>query len=168
VNPDEIVAIGAACQCAILTGALDTVALLDVTPHALGVRVLDGRMSVVIPKSCTIPTTAVKRFSTTKEAQREVSIEVFQGDSEEVAGNTPLGAFVLEGLPPRPAGQVEVDVRFDIDADGILNVSAKEISTGAETSVRIHPAGGLRDADVQRLRKQHGKGATERSAARPR
>jgi len=159
VNPDEIVAQGAACQSAILSGAIDNVALLDVTPYALGVRVLDGRMSVVIPKSCAIPTTAVKRFATTKDAQREVRIEVYQGDSDQIATNTALGAFVLEGLPVRPAGQVEVDVRFDIDADGILNVSAKETMTGTETTIRINPAGGLRQAEVQRLQAAHAKSA---------
>lgn len=166
VNPDEIVAQGAACQCAILSGALDDVALLDVTPYALGVRVLDSRMSVVIPKSCAIPTTAVKRFATTKDAQREVRIDIYQGDSEDITGNSALGSFVLEGLPVRPAGQVEVDVRFDIDADGILNVTAKETMTGAETAIRIHPAGGLRAADVQRLRAEHAK-SPARTAERP-
>jgi len=165
VNPDEIVAQGAACQCAILSGAIEDVALLDVTPYALGVRVLEDRMSVVIPKSCAIPTTAVKRFATTKDAQREVRIDIFQGDSEVIATNTALGSFVLEGLPVRTAGQVEVDVRFDIDADGILAVSAKETTTGTETAIRIHPTGGLRAADVERLRIQHQKPAA--AAVRP-
>jgi molecular chaperone DnaK len=165
VNPDEIVAQGAACQCAILSGAIDDVALLDVTPYALGVGVLDGRMSVVIPKSCAIPTTSIKRFATTKDAQREVRIDVYQGDSEHIATNTKLGSFVLEGLPVKPAGHVELDVRFDIDADGIMNVSAKETMTGAETAIRIHPTGGLRSADVQRLRAEHTKPAS--AATRP-
>jgi molecular chaperone DnaK len=155
VNPDEIVGLGAACQCAILSGALDTVALLDVTPHALGVKVREGHMSVVIPKSCSIPTSSVKRFATAKDAQREVRIEVYQGDSELTATNTALGSFVLDGLPIRPAGHVEVDVRFDIDADGILRVSAKETSTGVETEVKIHAKSGLDRSDVEKLRKQH-------------
>jgi molecular chaperone DnaK len=152
LNPDETVALGAACQCAILSGEIEGVALLDVTPYALGVRVLDDRMSVVIPKNCAIPTSATKRFGTTKDHQVEVRIDVFQGNGESVRDNTPLGSFVLEGLPKLPAGQAQVDVSFNIDADGILHVSAKEPVTGNETAVRIHPASGLRPADRQRIR----------------
>jgi molecular chaperone DnaK len=143
VNPDEVVAVGAAAQCGILSGAVEDVVLLDVTPHSLGIKVIEDRMSVVIPKNTTIPTSEQKVFSTTEDNQDFVSIEVYQGEARQVRENTHLGRFTLEGLPRKKAAEVHVEVTFLIDANGVLNVSAREMQTGRETTVNIHPAGGL-------------------------
>jgi molecular chaperone DnaK len=160
VNPDEIVAIGAATQCAILGGDIQDVVLLDVTPHSLGVRVRDGRMSAVIGKNTTIPTSEKKLFATTRDAQDFVEIEVYQGEQSLVEHNTFLGRFVLGDLPTKSAGSVNVEVVFLLDADGVLHVSAREVSTGKEASVRINPSGGLSSGQVQKL-------AADRGARRP-
>jgi molecular chaperone DnaK len=155
VDPDEAVAIGAAIQCGILSGELDDAALLDVTPYALGVRVKDGRMVTVIPKNCAIPTKVTRSFGTTSNYQLSVMIEVFQGEHEQAALNTALGRFELGKLPLLPAGQVQVDVSFALDADGVLEVTARETMTGSEASVSLTPAGGLPAGDVQRLARAH-------------
>ena len=155
VDPDEAVAIGAAIQCGILSGELDDAALLDVTPYALGVRVKDGRMVTVIPKNCTIPTKVTRSFGTTTDYQLSVEIEVFQGEHEQAAHNTALGRFELGKLPLLPAGRVQVDVTFTLDADGVLEVTAREAMTGQEASVSLQPAGGLGARDVQRLARAH-------------
>ena len=155
VDPDEAVAIGAAIQCGILSGELDDAALLDVTPYALGVKVKDGRMVTVIPKNCAIPTKVTRSFSTTSNYQLSVEIEVFQGEHEQAARNTALGRFELGKLPLLPAGQVQVDVTFTLDADGVLEVTAREAMTGQEASVSLQPAGGLGAGDVQRLARAH-------------
>ena len=155
VNPDEIVAIGAATQCGILSGQLGEVALLDVTPYSLGVMTMGGKMSVVVPKNCAIPTRVTRTYSTTANYQNAVMIEVFQGESEEVLDNSYLGSFELGKLPLLPAGQVQVDVTFEMNADGVLEVSAKENSAGREASVTISAAGGLAEADLEKLTARH-------------
>jgi molecular chaperone DnaK len=151
VNPDEIVAIGAATQCAIMSGEIEDVVLLDVTPHSLGVRVKDGRMSKVIRKNTTIPTSEKKLFATTRDGQDFVEIMVYQGEQPLVEHNTFLGRFTLGDLPQKPANEVNVEVTFLTDADGVLNVSAREVSTGQEASVKIAPSSGLSRAQVESL-----------------
>jgi molecular chaperone DnaK len=154
VNPDEIVAIGAATQCAILTGEIENVVLLDVTPHSLGVRVKEGRMSAVIPKNTTIPTSEKKLFATTRDGQDFVEIMVFQGEQQLVDHNTFLGRFVLGDLPQKTAGLVNVEVTFLMDADGVLDVSAREVSSGKQASVKISPSSGLSRGQVEKLSEQ--------------
>ena len=151
VNPDEIVAVGAATQCAIMLGELQDVVLLDVTPYSLGVRVRDERMSVVIEKNTTIPTSEKKLFATTRENQTYVDIQVYQGEDEFVYNNVSLGQFTLGDLPQKPSGKVNVEVTFMLDADGVLNVTARELSTEREASVKITPSSGLSKAEVERL-----------------
>jgi molecular chaperone DnaK len=151
VNPDEIVAVGAATQCAIMSGELQDVVLLDVTPHSLGVRVKDERMSVVIEKNTTIPTAEKKLFATTRDNQNYVDIQVYQGEHEHVYSNTSLGQFSLGDLPLRSSGQVNVEVTFLLDADGVLSVTARELTTDKAASVKISPSSGLAKNDVERL-----------------
>jgi len=155
VNPDEIVAVGAANQCAILTGEVTDVVLLDVTPHSLGIKVVNNRMSVVIPRNTTIPTSEKKVFSTTEDNQDLVVIEIYQGESETVSGQSHLGRFTLEGLPRKEAGKVHVEVTFLIDANGVVNVTAREMQTGQQTSVSINPSSGLSSAQLSRLTQEH-------------
>jgi molecular chaperone DnaK len=155
VNPDEIVAIGAAVQSAIMGGELQEVVLLDVTPHSVGIKVTGDRISVLIPRNTTVPTRERKIFSTTEVNQELVSIEVYQGESDNAPENRLLGRFVLGDLPRRAAGQVRVEVSFTIDADGILHVSAQEQTTGRATSITIQASGGLSPGDVERLSKKH-------------
>jgi len=159
VDPDEAVAIGAATQCGILSGQLGDVALLDVTPYSLGVGVKSGKMSVVVPKNCAIPTRVMRTYSTTANYQNAVMIEVFQGEDEVAANNSYLGCFELGKLPLLPAGQVQVDVTFEITADGMLEVTAREGSTGREASVTITPASGLGDKELEQLTAKHQPGA---------
>ncbi|MDD9933531.1 MAG: molecular chaperone DnaK [Myxococcales bacterium] len=151
VNPDEIVAVGAATQCAIMTGEVQDVVLLDVTPHSLGVRVTEGRMSRVIEKNTTIPTSEKKLFATTRDQQDHVEISVYQGEDELVDNNSYLGRFVLGDLPQAAAGKVNVEVTFLMDADGVLNVKAREVTTGREASVKIAPSSGLSKDEVRNL-----------------
>jgi len=151
VNPDEIVAIGAAIQCAIMSGDIQEAVLLDVTPHSLGVRVKDGRMSPLIPKNTTIPTSEKKLFSTTRDNQDFVEIMIYQGENDVVDNNTFLGRVVLDDLPRKPAGVVRVEVNFLIDADGVVNVSAREVTTDKQTSARISPSSGLSRGQVEQL-----------------
>jgi molecular chaperone DnaK len=154
VNPDEIVAVGAATQCAIMSGELSDVVLLDVTPHSLGVRVKDERMSVVIEKNTTIPTSEKKLFATTRDNQDHVDIMVYQGEHEHVWSNTNLGQFSLGDLPLKTAGKVNVEVTFLLDADGVLSVTARELTTDKESTVKITPSSGLSKYEVDRLRKR--------------
>lgn len=151
VNVDEIVAVGAATQCAMLSGEIQDVVLLDVTPHSLGVRVKEGRMSIVIPKNTTIPTSEKKHFATTRDDQTFVEILVYQGEEQLVDHNTFLGRVTLEDLPRRTAAAISIEVTFLIDADGVLQVSAKEVSTGKLASVKIAASGGLSKSEVERL-----------------
>jgi len=157
VNPDEIVALGAATQCGILSGDVPDVVLLDVTPHSLGVRLVKERMSVVIPKNTTIPTSERTVLGTTQDGQDYVTIEVYQGEADRVEDNAPLGRFTLEGLPKKKKGQVYVEITFSIDADGVVSVTAKEIESGKQTSVRIQPSGGLTRSEVERAQREQRK-----------
>jgi molecular chaperone DnaK len=151
VNPDEIVAVGAATQSAVLSGALREVVLLDVTPHALGIRSEGDRMSVIIPRNCTLPTREHKIFATTEDKQAFVTIEVFQGDDVSVKKNRLLGEFTLGGLPAGKAGDVHVEVSFTVDVDGILQVGAKEMATGKAASIKVAAFSGLSGSEVARL-----------------
>jgi molecular chaperone DnaK len=151
VNPDEIVAMGAATQSGIMGGELQEVILLDVTPHSMGIRVAGDRMSVLIPAQTTVPTRERKVFATTEDNQDFVAINVYQGESEVASENRFLGRFVLGDLPRDTAGRVRVEVAFTIDADGILEVSASEMSTGAAATVTIEAASGLSPSDLARL-----------------
>jgi molecular chaperone DnaK len=152
VNPDEIIALGAAVQCGVLSGDVQEVVLLDVTPHSLGVRLAKERMSVVIPKNTTIPTSERTVLGTTQDNQDHVIIEVYQGEADVVDENAPIGRFTLEGLPRKKKGQVYVEITFTIDADGVVNVTAREVQSGVQTSVRLQPSGGLSRAEVERAR----------------
>jgi len=151
VNPDEIVAIGAATQCAIMSGDLEDVILLDVTPHSLGVKVKDDRMSKVIERNTTIPTSATKLFATTRDDQDFVDIRVYQGESAMVDENAYLGQFTLTDLPKKKARAVTVEVMFTLDADGVLSVTARELETNLEASIKISPSGGLSTDQVDKL-----------------
>ncbi|HJZ83712.1 MAG TPA: molecular chaperone DnaK [Polyangia bacterium] len=151
VNPDEIVAVGAATQSAILEGALREVVLLDVTPHALGIRAEGDRMSVIIPRNCTVPTREHKIFATTQDDQTLVTIEMFQGDEVDVRKNRSLGEFTLGGLPRAGAGEIHVEVAFTVDVDGILHVSAQEMATGRAASIKVSACSGLPPSEVARL-----------------
>src|SRR5262249_21591819 len=150
-NPDEIVGVGAAMQCGILTGDIQDVVLLDVTPHSLGVRVRDGRMSTIIGKNTTIPTAEKKLFATTRDNQDFVEIMVYQGEQQLVDHSSFLGRFLLGDLPQKPAGKVNVEVTFLLDADGVLNVSAREVTGGKQASVTIAPSSGLSRNQVEKL-----------------
>jgi len=163
VNPDEIVAVGAAVQSAIMGGELQEVVLLDVTPHSVGIKIEGDKFSIIIPRNTTVPTRERKIYSTTENDQEFVAIEVYQGESAVAAQNRLLGRFILGDLPKRQAGQVRVEVSFTIDADGILHVSATELTTGRATSIIIQASSGLAPSEVERL---SAKRAQERVSAR--
>src|SRR5688500_7830859 len=143
VNPDEVVAAGAAIQGAVLTGGVEGVLLLDVVPLHIGVETQGGVFSVLIPKNTTIPTRKSEVFSTTVDNQAIVNIHVLQGLREMADDNQSLARFQLSDLPPAPRGVPQIQVTFDIDADGILGVSAKDLGTGRESKVRVTPTSGL-------------------------
>ncbi|MCK5794386.1 MAG: molecular chaperone DnaK, partial [Anaerolineales bacterium] len=151
VNPDEVVAIGAAVQGAVLKGDLKDVLLLDVTPLSLGIETLGGVMTKLIEKNTTIPVRKSETFSTAEDNQPAVSIQVLQGEREMASGNKPLGRFDLVGIQPAPRGLPQIEVTFDIDANGIVNVSAKDTATGKEQSIQITASSGLSKEDVDRL-----------------
>jgi molecular chaperone DnaK len=151
VNPDEVVAIGAAIQGAVLRGDVKDVLLLDVTPLSLGIETLGGVFTRLIDRNTTIPTKKSQVFSTAEDGQNAVTIRVFQGEREIAADNKLLGQFDLVGIPPAPRGVPQIDVTFDIDANGIVNVSAKDKGTGKEQQIRIQASGGLSDADIERM-----------------
>ena len=151
VNPDEVVAIGAAIQGAVLSGDKSDIVLLDVTPLSLGVETLGSVMTVLIPRNTTIPTSKKETFSTATDSQPAVSIHVLQGERKMAEGNRTLGRFELTGIAPAPRGMPQIEVTFDIDANGILNVSAKDLGTGKEQKIEIKASSGLSDDDVQRM-----------------
>ncbi|HEX9569489.1 MAG TPA: molecular chaperone DnaK, partial [Rhodospirillales bacterium] len=154
VNPDEVVAVGAAIQGGVLKGDVKDVLLLDVTPLSLGIETLGGVFTRLIDRNTTIPTRKGQIFSTAEDNQTAVTIRVFQGEREMAADNKLLGQFDLVGLPPAPRGMPQIDVTFDIDANGIVNVSAKDKATGKEQQIRIQASGGLTDADIDRMVKE--------------
>ena len=151
VNPDEVVAIGAAIQGGVLQGDVKDVLLLDVTPLSLGIETLGGVFTRLIDRNTTIPTRKSQVFSTAEDNQSAVTIRVFQGEREMAADNKILGQFDLVGLPAAPRGVPQIEVTFDIDADGIVKVSAKDKATGKEQQIRIQASGGLSDADIDRM-----------------
>lgn len=151
VNPDEVVAIGAAIQAGVLQGDVKDVLLLDVTPLSLGIETLGGVFTRIIDRNTTIPTKKSQVFSTAEDNQNAVTIRVFQGEREMAADNKMLGQFDLMGIPPAPRGMPQIEVTFDIDANGIVNVSAKDKATGKEQQIRIQASGGLSEADIEKM-----------------
>jgi molecular chaperone DnaK len=151
VNPDEAVAIGAAIQAGVLKGDVKDVLLLDVTPLSLGIETLGGVMTKLIQKNTTIPTKAQQVFSTADDNQTAVTIHVLQGERDVASGNKSLGQFNLTDIPPSPRGMPQIEVTFDIDANGILHVSAKDKATGKENKIKIQASSGLNEAEIQRM-----------------
>ncbi len=154
VNPDEVVAVGAAIQGAILAGDVEDVVLLDVTPLSLGIETLGSVCTKLIPRNTTIPTQKKEIFTTAADSQTSVDIHVLQGEREMAVDNRTLGRFQLAGLPPAPRGMPQIEVTFDIDANGILNVSARDTGTGREQSIKIQSSSGLSDTEIQNMVKE--------------
>jgi len=161
VNPDEAVAVGAAIQGGVLQGEVKDVLLLDVTPLSLGIETLGGVMTKLIPKNTTIPTKASQVFSTADDNQSAVTVHVLQGEREVASGNKSLGQFNLSDIPPAPRGMPQIEVTFDIDANGILHVSAKDKATGKENTIRIQASSGLSEEEIQRMVKDAEANAAE-------
>src|SRR5690606_3975771 len=151
VNPDGVVAMGAAIQAGVLQGEVKDVLLLDVTPLSLGIETLGGVFTRMIDRNTTIPTKKTQTFSTAEDNQNAVTIRVFQGEREMAVDNKLLGQFDLVGIPPAPRGVPQIEVTFDIDANGIVNVSAKDKGTGKEQQIRIQASGGLSDQDIEKM-----------------
>ena len=154
VNPDEVVAIGAAVQAGVLQGDVKDVLLLDVTPLTLGIETLGGVATPIIERNTTIPTSKSQIFSTAADNQTSVEIHVVQGERPMAADNKSLGRFILDGIPPAPRGVPQIEVKFDIDANGILKVSARDKATGKEQSIRIEASSGLTEEEIERMRKE--------------
>jgi molecular chaperone DnaK len=161
VNPDEAVAVGAAIQGGVLKGEVKDVLLLDVTPLSLGIETLGGVMTKLIPKNTTIPTKASQVFSTADDNQNAVTVHVLQGEREIASGNKSLGQFNLSDIPPAPRGMPQIEVTFDIDANGILHVSAKDKATGKENTIRIQASSGLSEEEIKRMVKDAEANAAE-------
>jgi len=161
VNPDEVVAVGAAIQAAVLKGEVKDVLLLDVTPLSLGIETLGGVFTKLIERNTTIPTRKGQTFSTAQDNQTAVSIRVFQGEREMAADNKALGQFDLVGIPPAPRGMPQIEVTFDIDANGIVHASAKDLGTGKEQSIRITASSGLSEEEIKRMVKDADAHASE-------
>jgi len=153
VNPDEVVAVGAAIQGGVLAGEVKDVLLLDVTPLSLGIETLGGIMTKLVERNTTIPTERKQVFSTADDNQMAVTVKVYQGEREMASANRLLGEFNLEGIPPAPRGVPQIEVKFDIDANGILNVSAKDLGTSKEQTVRIEQSSGLSEEEIDNMRK---------------
>ncbi len=152
VNPDEVVAVGAAIQGGVLTGEVKDVLLLDVTPLSLGIETMGGVMTKLIESNTTIPTKKTEVFTTAADSQPSVEIHVLQGERPMASGNKTIGRFHLDGIPPAPRGVPQIEVTFDIDANGILHVSAKDRGTGKEQRIRIEASSGLSDDEIRRMR----------------
>jgi molecular chaperone DnaK len=153
VNPDEVVAIGAAVQAGVLAGEVKDLLLLDVTPLTLAIETLGGVATAMIPRNTTIPTKKTETFSTAADSQTEVEVHVLQGERPLAAQNRTLGKFKLAGIPPAPRGVPQIEVTFDIDANGILNVTAKDNATGKDTRITITSSSGLSKEEVERMAK---------------
>ena len=151
VNPDEVVALGAAIQGGVLSGDVDDILLLDVTPLSLGIETLGGVSTNLIERNTTIPTKKSQVFSTAADNQTTVEIHVLQGEREMASDNKTIGRFHLADIPPSPRGVPQIEVTFDIDANGILNVNAKDKATGKEQSIRIEASSGLSDSEVEKM-----------------
>ncbi len=153
INPDEVVATGAAAQAGIMQGDVQDVLLLDVTPLALGIETLGGIMTKLIEKNTTIPTSKSQVFSTAADNQPSVEIHILQGERDVAGGNKTLGRFILDGIPPSPRGVPQIEVSFDIDANGILNVKARDKASGKEQSIRIEASSGLTEEEIEKMKK---------------
>jgi molecular chaperone DnaK len=164
VNPDEVVAVGAAVQAGVLSGEVKDVLLLDVTPLSLGIETLGSVMTKLIERNTTIPTRRSQTFSTAADNQAQVEIRVLQGEREMARDNRELGRFILDGIPSAPRGMPQIEVTFDIDANGILAVSAKDRASGKEQSIRIEGSGGLKKDEIERMVKDAEAHASEDSA----
>ena len=154
VNPDEVVAVGAAIQGGVLTGEVKDVLLLDVTPLSLGIETMGGVFTKLIEANTTIPTNKSEIFSTAADNQPSVDIHVLQGERPMAADNRTIGKFLLDGIPPAPRGVPQIEVTFDLDANGILNVSAKDKATGKEQKIRIEASSGLTDAEIEKMKQE--------------
>jgi molecular chaperone DnaK len=161
VNPDEVVAVGAAIQGAVLSGEVRDVVLLDVTPLSLGIETLGGVMTTLITRNTTVPTKKSEVFSTAADSQTTVEVHVLQGERPMARDNKTIGRFHLDGLPPAPRGIPQIEVTFDIDANGILHVSAKDRATAKEQSIRIEASSGLNESDIQQMVRDAEQNASE-------
>ena len=153
MNPDEVVAVGAAVQAGVLAGEVKDLLLLDVTPLTLAIETLGGVATPMIPRNTTIPTKKTETFSTAADSQTEVEVHVLQGERPMAGQNRTLGKFKLAGIPPAPRGVPQIEVTFDIDANGILNVNAKDVATGKDTRITITSSSGLSKEEVERMAK---------------